>query len=150
MISYAKMETHSFCMCTFSPKFFKRMTILDPSFSVLCRGWVPKFATGLIYQIGHSLKSIWVTRLVFCQNNYLMRGSFWPKNSLITYIIFELYLIWYLTKSQILGLTLYVNLNLLWKCFCKFLFSTYHHLQITHSNACRVQKTKGLRIKPPL
>ena len=58
------------------------------------RGWVPKFATGLIYQIEHSSKSIWVTRLLFCQNNSLMGGSFWPKDSLITFIIFELCLIW--------------------------------------------------------
>ena len=60
----------------------------------ISRVWVPKFATGLIYQIEHSSKSIWVTRLLFCQNNSLMGGSFWPKDSLITFIIFELCLIW--------------------------------------------------------
>ena len=58
--------------------------------------WVPKFATGLIYQIGHSSKSIWVSMLLFCQNNSLMRESFWPNDSLITFIIFELCLIWYI------------------------------------------------------
>ena len=35
---------------------------------IVYRGWEPKFATGLIYQIGHSSKSVWVTRLLFCQN----------------------------------------------------------------------------------
>ena len=35
-------------------------------------------------------KIIWVTRLLFCQNDSPMRGSFWKKDSLITYILFEL------------------------------------------------------------
>jgi hypothetical protein len=35
-------------------------------------------------------KSIWVTRLLFCQNHSRMRGSFWQKDSLITHILFEL------------------------------------------------------------
>ena len=61
------------------------------------RGWVPKFATGLVYQIRHSSKIIWVTMLIFCHNNSLMRGSVLPKDSLITYIIFELCLIWYIS-----------------------------------------------------
>ena len=54
------------------------------------RGWCPKFATGLNIIIGCSSKSIWVTRLLFCQNDYPMRGSFWYKDSLITLILFEL------------------------------------------------------------
>ena len=40
--------------------------------------------------IGCSSKSIWVTRLLFCQNDSPMRGSFWEKDSLITHILFEL------------------------------------------------------------
>ena len=52
--------------------------------------WLPKFATGLNMIIGCSSKSIWVTRLLFCQNGSPMRGSFWQKNSFITHILFEL------------------------------------------------------------
>ena len=37
-----------------------------------------------------SSKSIGVTRILFCQNNSPMRGSFWQKDSLITHILFEL------------------------------------------------------------
>ena len=80
-----------------------------------------KFATGLIYQIGYSSKSIWVTRLLFCQNDSLMGGSFWPKDSLITYIIFELCLIWYISPVANFGTHPLVNdwhslLWLLWTC----------------------------------
>ena len=52
--------------------------------------WLPKFATGLNMIKGCSSKSIWVTRLLFCQNDSPMRGSFWEKDSLITHILFEL------------------------------------------------------------
>ena len=68
-----------------------------PMIFVSCRGWVLKFATGLKYQIGHNSKSIWVTRLLFSQNDYLMGESFWPKDSLITCIVFELCLIWHIS-----------------------------------------------------
>ena len=70
-------------------------------------GWVPKFATGLNIIIGCRSKSIWVTRLLFCQNDSPIWGSFWQKDSLITHILFELCLLWYLAQSQILGITLY-------------------------------------------
>ena len=56
----------------------------------LPRDWLPKFATGLNMIIGCSSKSIWLTRLLFCQNGSPMRGSFWQKNSFITHILFEL------------------------------------------------------------
>ena len=75
----------------------KTMEIEEIQETMDSRGWVPKFATELIYQIGHSSKSIWVTRLLFCQNDSLMGGSFWSKDSFITYIIFELCLIWYIS-----------------------------------------------------
>ena len=52
--------------------------------------WSPKFVTWLNMIIGCSSKSIWVTRLIFCQNDSPMRGSFWQKDSFITYILFEL------------------------------------------------------------
>ena len=32
-----------------------------------------------------------------------MGGSFWPKDSLITYIVFELYLIWYISPVANVG-----------------------------------------------
>ena len=87
--------------------FSERILTLNTYFS-FSRGWVPKFATGLIYQNRYNSKSIWVTKLVFCQNHSLMGESFWPKDSLITYIIFELCMPnFILAQSQILGLTLY-------------------------------------------
>ena len=48
----------------------------------LHRDWSPKFATVLNMIIVSSSKSIWVTRLLFCQNNSPMRGSYWEKDSL--------------------------------------------------------------------
>ena len=55
------------------------------------------------YQNRHSSKSIWVTKLLFCQNDYPMGGSFWQKDSLITHILFELLMIF----SPILNLMLH-------------------------------------------
>ena len=43
------------------------------------RDWLSKFATGLNMIISCSSKSIWLTRLLFCQNGSPMRRSFWPK-----------------------------------------------------------------------
>ena len=40
----------------------------------------------------HRSKNIWVTRLFFCQNGVLLGESFWQKDSLVTFILFELYL----------------------------------------------------------
>ena len=58
------------------------------------RGWFPNFATGLnIIYNRHSSKSISVIKLSFCQNDPLIGGSFWQKDSLITHILFELWLI---------------------------------------------------------
>ena len=70
------------------------------------RGWYPKFATGLNNIIRHSSKSIWLTNLLFCQNDSPIRRSFWQKDSLITHILFELCLLWYLAQSQILMISL--------------------------------------------
>ena len=36
------------------------------------------------------VQKVWVTRLLFCQNDSPMRESFWQKDSLITHILFEL------------------------------------------------------------
>ena len=62
----------------------------------VCRGWVPNFATGLIYQIGHSSKSIWVTRLLFCQHGWLMGDHFGQRIAwLLIYVLNYAYLeIW--------------------------------------------------------
>ena len=35
----------------------------------------------------HSSKSIWVIKLSFCQNDSLIGGSFWQKDSFITHIL---------------------------------------------------------------
>ena len=55
--------------------------------------WVKKTETIHSIVISHSSKSIWVIKLSFCQNNSPMGGSFWQKDSLITHILFELWLI---------------------------------------------------------
>ena len=52
-----------------------------------------------------SSKSVRVTMLFFCQ-----RKLFWQKESLVTLILFELCLLWYLAQSQILVTSLYINL----------------------------------------
>ena len=69
---------------------FNKWNLLGWFVSSGCRDWLPKFATGLNVIIGCSSKSIWLTRLLFCQNGSSMRGSFWQKNSFITDILFEL------------------------------------------------------------
>ena len=51
-----------------------------------------------------------VTKLFFCQNDLLLGGSFWQKDSLVTFILFELNLLWYLAQSQILVTSLYYTL----------------------------------------
>ena len=50
----------------------------------------PKFATGLKCLNRHKSKNIWVTRLFFCQNDSLKRELLWQKDSLVTFILFEL------------------------------------------------------------
>ena len=52
------------------------------------------------YQNRHSPKSIWVIRLSFCQNYPLIRESFWQNTSLVTHMLFELCLFWYLAQSK--------------------------------------------------
>ena len=62
---------------------------------VLCsRGWVPKFATGLIYQIRHSSKIKRVIKLSLGQNNSPIIESFWQNKILVTCIFFEVCPIW--------------------------------------------------------
>ena len=83
--SLLQQKMHANCNCT------------------LCKGWSPKFATGLNVIIGIDQKNIWVTRLFFCQNDVLLfSGSFWQKDSLVTLILYELCPLWYLAQSQIL------------------------------------------------
>ena len=69
----------------------------------------PKICEWAKYQNRHCSKSIWVTKLFFCQNYCLIRGSFWQNDSLVTHILYELCLFWYLAHSQILGNTLYMK-----------------------------------------
>ena len=73
------------------------------------RDWFPKFANGLNIKIDIVHKvCIWVTKVSFCQNDPIIGESFWQKNSLVTFIFFELCLFWYFANSQILGISLYV------------------------------------------
>ena len=58
------------------------------------------------YHNRHSSKSIKVTNLSFCQNDPPMSTSFWKKKRLVTLILFELCLLWYLAQSQILVISL--------------------------------------------
>ena len=55
----------------------------------------------------HSSKSIWVIKLSFGQNDCPIWGSFWPKDSLITHILFEQCLFRNLAKCTLFLLTLY-------------------------------------------
>ena len=55
-----------------------------------------------------------MTKLIFGQNGLLLGRSFWPKDSLVTLILFELWLLWYLAQSQIHQITLYYILLLYW------------------------------------
>ena len=59
----------------------------------LSRGWFPKFATELNIIISHCSKSIVVIKLSFSQNDSPIRESFWEKDSLITLLLFKLWLI---------------------------------------------------------
>ena len=62
--------------------------------------------------ISHSSKSIWVVKLSFCQNDSQMGGSFWLKDSLITHILFKLWLITLLwIVSVFLNRTLFCRVN---------------------------------------
>ena len=106
---------YSFVQLCMPFKFFVNMDesiynheTFDKTTYKLSRGWFPKFATGLNIIIGCRSKSIWVTRLLFCQNDSPIWGSFWQKDSLITHILFELCLLWYLAQSQIWCITLYI------------------------------------------
>ena len=71
--------------------------------SYASRGWVPKFATGLIHQIRHSSKIMKVIKLSFGQNDPPMRELFWQNNSLVTHILFELCSIWYISPVANFG-----------------------------------------------
>ena len=51
------------------------------------------------YHNRDSSKSIWVIKLSFCQNDSHIRESFWQNNSLVTHILFERCLLWYLAQS---------------------------------------------------
>ena len=55
--------------------------------------WVKKTETIHSSVISNSSKSIWLIKLSFCQNDSPIGGSFWQKDSLITHILFELWLI---------------------------------------------------------
>ena len=61
-----------------------------PQKSRLCHGPQQWFMTRLNIIIGIVQK---VTRLLFCQNDSPMRGSFWQKESLIPHKLFELCLL---------------------------------------------------------
>ena len=51
---------------------------------------IPKICPWARYQNRHSSKSIEVIKLSFCQNDSQEGGSFWQKDRLITYTLFEL------------------------------------------------------------
>jgi hypothetical protein len=62
-----------------------------------------------------------VTKLSFYQIDPPMSTSFWQKDSLITHILFELCLIWYLAYCQIHRITLYslgITVYFTHKWFC--------------------------------
>ena len=65
---------------------------------VYSRGW---FVTGLNTKIGIVQKILWPKWFSDWE-------SFWEKDSVITFILFELCLFWYLSQLQIWCITLYV------------------------------------------
>ena len=67
------------------------------------RGCCQNFATGLNIIISHSSKSIWVIKLSICQNDPSISKSFWKKDSLITHILSELWLIMILSPVATFG-----------------------------------------------
>ena len=93
--------------------FYKVHKFTNKNIYIWYRDYCPKFATGLKCLTRHRSKNIWVTRLFFCQNDSLMGESLWQKDSLVTLILFELGLFWYLAHPQILGNSLYVIYSVL-------------------------------------
>ena len=72
------------------------------------------------YHNRHSSKSIWVIKLPFGQNGPPKGESSWQKDSLITHILFDLCLLWYLAQSTFFRDTLYYANCKLWQkqCIC--------------------------------
>ena len=60
---------------------------------LLVNVWVSEFRTSIVCVISHSSESIWVIKPSFCQNDPPMGESLWQKDSLITHILSELWLI---------------------------------------------------------
>ena len=73
------------------------------------RGWCIKFVTGLNITIGIVQKVYEWSSCPFAKNDSPIRESFWQNNSLVTHILFELCLLWYLVQSQIWCITLYIR-----------------------------------------
>ena len=110
------------------------------------RDWSPKFETGLniIIDIVQKLQE-WPCSLFFCQNDVLIGGSFWQKHRLVTLILFEQYLLWYLAQSQVLVISLYMcivwnfaQFNNSQSCQNLFLLSMTSSLELTDSMTRRL------------
>ena len=67
----------------------EKRELKEEGFFFFIRGVSHNYLDWAKYQNRHSSKSIWVTKLVFCQNDSPIRGSFWQKDSLITHKLFE-------------------------------------------------------------
>ena len=68
--------------------------------------------TGLKCFNMHISKSIWVTSLLFCQNDSLMAESHWQKDSLVTHMLFDLCLFQHFSPVANFGYqSLYVNIS---------------------------------------
>ena len=80
--------------------------LLTPWWGGKTKGWFDEFDTRLNIIIGIFSKSIRVTKVSFCQNDVLIGGLFWQKDSLVTLLLFELWLLWYLAQCQIHRITL--------------------------------------------
>ena len=94
------------------------------------RDWSTKLATGLNVIIDWSSESIWVTRLLFCQNDYPMRASLRQKDSLITHILFELQPITIFSSVKNFGDQ---SLNQLW-LYIRLLLITFYTSFYTDSD----------------
>ena len=71
------------------------------NFGPIGKRWWGEFETRQDIIICHSSTSIRVTKMLFCQNGVLLGRSFWPKDSLVTLLLFELWLLWVSDSSHL-------------------------------------------------
>ena len=85
---------HALINYSLSHSFFASKLLLKNTSSYICRGWCPKFATGLnIIIIAIVQKVCEWSSCPFSKLISYIGESFWQNNRLVTHILFELWLI---------------------------------------------------------